>query len=121
MVTMLTATPSNASTETRMTGVQLDALMTGNTVYLTEPNSGGEIVLWYGADGTAMARLPSSAMLDGTWSIKGDSSCIVWSYSPKDSCSKLIKRSDGMVLLEADTDRLLGTVTRIVPNNVEDL
>jgi len=120
MVTML-ATTNPALAETRMTGAQLDALMTGNTVYLTEPNSGGEIVLWYGADGKAMARLPSKSMLDGTWSIKGDSSCIVWRYSPKDSCSKLIKRADEMVLLEADTNRLLGTVTRIVPTNVENL
>lgn len=93
------ASGAAAQDETTMNGAQLDALMTGNSVYLEEPNGGGEIVLWYGADGTAMAR-PSSSMPDGTWSIKGDASCIVWSYSPKDSCSILIKRGGTMVLLE---------------------
>jgi len=105
----------------RMDGAQLDALMTGNTLYLEEPNGAGEIVLWYGADGVAMARLPSGSMLDGTWSIKGDSSCIVWSYSPKDSCSKILRSNESMTLNEADSDRLLGTVFRIVPGNVENL
>jgi len=122
MVTMLgTAGASAASTETRMNALQLDALMTGNTIYLTKPNGGGEIVLWYGADGRAMARLPTSSMLDGTWSIKRDESCIVWSYSPKDSCSALVKHDGSMVLLEVGTERLLGTVRRIVPGNAEGL
>ena len=120
MATTLAAGGS-ASADTQMTGPQLDALMTGNTVFLTEPGSGGEIVLWYGADGVAMARLPSGSMLDGTWSVKGDLSCIMWSYSPKDSCSKMVKRDGEMVLLENGTDRLLGTVRRIVPGNIEQL
>jgi len=120
MVSML-ATEASASAQTEMTGAQLDALMTGNTIYLTEPTGGGEIVLWYGADGTAMARLPSSSMLDGTWSIQGDLSCIVWSYSPKDSCSKMVKRDGIMELLENGTDRLLGTVRSIVLGNAENL
>lgn len=120
MATTLAAGGS-ASADTQMTGPQLDALMTGNTVYLTEPGGNGEIVLWYGADGVAMARLPSGSMLDGTWSIKGDLSCIVWSYSPKDSCSKMVKRDGMLELLENGTDRLLGTVTRIAPMNVEGL
>jgi len=122
VTSMLGATDLAAGApDERMNGVQLDALMTGNSIYLTEPNGGGEIVLWYGADGRAMARLPSSALLDGTWSIKGDASCIVWSYSPKDSCSELVRRGGTMVLLEAGSGRLLGTVRRIVPGNVEGL
>jgi len=108
--------------EQQFTGTQLDALMTGNTVYLQEPNSGGDIVLWYGADGTAMARLPSGGLLDGTWAVKGDLSCIKWSYAPNnDSCSKLVRSDGGIVLLENGTDRLLGTVTKIVPENIENL
>jgi len=110
-----------AMAQTRMDGAQLDALMTGNTVYLEEPNGAGEIVLWYGADGVAMARLPSGSMLNGTWSIKGESSCIIWSYSPKDSCSKIIRSNESMTLNEADSDRLLGTILKIVPGNVEKL
>jgi len=119
--TAATMVSASSHAETRMSAAQHDALMTGNTIYLEEPNSGGEIVLWYGADGKAMARLPSSSMLNGTWSIKDDVSCIVWSYSPKDSCSVLVKREAGMVLLEVGTDRLLGIVQRIVPGNAEAL
>ena len=122
MATIVTSTVSTATqVETKMSATQLDALMTGNSIYLEEPNGCGEIVLWYSADGTAMARLPSSSMLDGTWSIKGDASCIVWSYSPKDSCSVLVKRDGQMLLLEVGTNRLLGTVKRIVPGNSEEL
>lgn len=108
--------------EQQFTGTQLDALMTGNTVYLREPNGGEDIVLWYGEDGKAMARLPSGGLLDGTWAVKGDLSCIRWSYAPNnDSCSKLVRRDGGMVLLENETDPLLGTVTKIVPENIESL
>ncbi len=117
----MASTDAASSTVHVMTGTQLDALMTGNSVYLAEPNSGGEIVLWYGADGRAMARLPSAAMLDGTWSIKDDYSCIVWSYSPKDSCSRLVKFSDRMELQEKGSNRVLGIVRRIVPGNAEAL
>lgn len=120
MITTETEGESTLS-ETLMTGVQLHALMTENTVYLTEPNGGGEIVLWYGADGRAMSRLPSAMMLDGTWSIKGDRSCIVWSYSPKDSCSEMFKVHGRIELREAGTGRLLGTVRSIVPGNSEGL
>lgn len=115
------AVGQTGASEIMMTGAQLDALMTGNTVYLTEPNSGGEIVLWFGADGRAMSRLPSATMLDGTWSIKGDRSCIVWSYSPDDSCSELYKVQAGIELREAGSGRLLGTVRSIVPGNFEKL
>ncbi len=113
---------SAQNSEIQMDGTQLDALMTGNTVYLIEPNSGGDIILWYGADAKAMARLPSGGLLDGTWEIRKDLSCIKWSYAPtKDSCSKLLKRNGDFVLLENGTDRLLGTVKKIVPKNVEGL
>lgn len=106
------------STDKQMSGEQLDALMTGNTIYLTNP----DIVLWYGADGSARAKLSEIRYLTGTWSIKGDLSCILWSYAPNtDSCSKLVRRGDTLVLLENGTDRHLGTVRSIVPGNAEGL
>lgn len=122
IVLFIMSNTSAQNSEIQMDGTQLDALMTGNTLYLIEPNSGGDIILWYGADGKAMARLPSGGLLDGTWEIKGDLSCIKWSYAPtKDSCSKLVKRNGDFVLLENGTDRLLGTVKKIVPKNIEGL
>lgn len=122
IVLFIMSNTSAQNSEIQMDGTQLDALMTGNTLYLIEPNSGGSIILWYGANGKAMARLPSGGLLNGTWEIKGDLSCIKWSYAPtKDSCSKLVKRNDAFVLLENGTDRLLGTVQKIVPKNVEGL
>lgn len=114
--------PSAQNSNRQMTGTQLEALMTGNTIYLLEPQSGGDIILWYGANGMAMARLPTGAILQGTWAIRGDLSCIKWSYAPNDdSCSKLVKRDGGMDLLEDGSDRLLGTVKKIVPENIENL
>ena len=115
---MITINP----TDEQMSGVQLDALMTGNTIYLLDPSGRGEIVLWYGADGAARARLNTDGRLTGTWQIEGDLSCIKWSYAPNsDSCSKLVRRNGTMVLLENGTDRLLGTVRAIVPGNGEAL
>lgn len=106
----------------QMTGQQLDALMTSNSIYLTEPNSSGEIVLWYAADGIAAARLPSGSLLKGTWEIVGDKSCIKWSYAPNtNSCSIMVRRDGQLLLLENGTDRLLGTVKKIVPSNAESL
>ncbi len=117
---LMSTSPNNP--DKQMSGEQLDALMTGNTIYLTYPSGSGEIVLWYGADGAARARLNADSRLTGTWQVKGDLSCIKWSYDPnKDSCSKLVRRSNSLVLLENGTDRLLGTVRSIVPGNVEKL
>jgi hypothetical protein len=105
----------------QLNNAQLDEMMRGKTLYLEEPTSGGEIVLWYSNEGIAMARLPSGNLLNGTWSIKNNLSCIVWSYSPKDSCSKLVKYQDRLELKENNTDRLLGTVTKISLGNSEGL
>lgn len=106
---------------TTMNDSQLDAIMTGNTIYFIEPESKGEIVLWYASNGVAKAKLPSGNLLDGTWSIKDSLSCIVWSYSPKDSCSKLVKSDNQLALLESGSNRLLGTVKAITTGNTENL
>lgn len=122
LTTTLLMSISPDNTDKQMSGEQLDALMTGNTIYLANPGGSGEIVLWYGADGAARARLNSASRLTGTWQMKGNLSCIKWSYDPNtDSCSKLVRRGNSLVLLENGTDRLLGTVRSIVPGNVEKL
>ena len=58
--------------DTTMDGEQLDALLTGNTVYIDVPaggpmGDGGEMPLYHGTDGAVHARLPTGNPMVGVY------------------------------------------------------
>ncbi len=118
MVSLL-ATATAAQAETQMSDAQLDALLTGNTVYVATP--GGAAPVYYGADGRAAANLPNGTELRGTWVIKDAAYCVDWDNGPKNSCTKVIKTSDGYAMFDLANGDPRGSVDRIVPGNPENL
>jgi len=124
LTTLLTTGVVNAATLNEM---QLDGLLTGNTVYLSVPPGGpplpeGVIVpVKYGADGVSAARLSSKITLVGKWILKGDHYCVDWENGPKNSGTKIVKTETGIELIDLASGETRGTVERIVPGNPEEL
>jgi len=107
--------------------MQLDGLLTGNTVFLSIPPGGpalpegGIVPFKYGADGTSAVRLSSKMTLVGTWILKDDQYCVDWENGPKNSCTRIVKTETGIELIDVDSGDTRGTVDRIVPGNPEGL
>ncbi len=124
MTTLLATGTVNAST---MNEMQLDGLLTGNTLYLNIPAGapalpeGGIVPFKYGADGSSSARLTKELILVGTWALGEDHYCVDWDNGPKNSCTKIIKTKDGISLLDLASDEIRGTVDRILPGNPEGI
>ncbi len=110
-----------------MNAAQLDALVTGNTLYVEIPAGapgapdGGTAPIYYGADGSAAAQLPAGPKLVGTWALDGDRYCIDWDNGPQNSCTQLMRSADGFVVMDATLGEPRGLVTRIAVGNPEDL
>lgn len=106
---------------------QLDALLTGNTLYIAVPPGpaggpdGGVAPFKYAADGSASARLPAGMTLVGNWSIEDGQYCVDWDNGPKGSCTSIRKTGDAIELYDTGAEEVRGTVTSIVPGNPEDL
>ncbi|WP_298971824.1 hypothetical protein [uncultured Roseobacter sp.] len=110
-----------------MDAAQLDALVTGNTLYVDIPAGapgapdGGTAPIYYGVDGSAAAQLPAGPKLVGTWALDGDQYCIDWENGPQNSCTKLMRTADGFVVMDANLGEPRGLVTLIAVGNPEDL
>ncbi len=115
MVSLVAATAAHA--ETQMSDAQLDALLTGNTVYIATP--GGEAYVYYGSDTSARAALPNGTNLVGTWAIRDGIYCIDWDNGPKNSCTRIVKSATGLAMFDEASGDPRGTVARIVPGDAE--
>ncbi|MEW7009614.1 hypothetical protein [Lentilitoribacter sp. EG35] len=110
-----------------MNGAQLDALITGNTLYVDIPKGapgapeGGIAPIYYATDGTVKAHLPAGPMLAGRWSIDGDQYCIDWNNGPQNSCTELVRKSVGFAVVDVALQQPRGTVNRIQTGNPERL
>ncbi|MCX7558600.1 hypothetical protein OS190_03415 [Sulfitobacter sp. F26204] len=117
----------DAYADQTMTTHQLEALVTGNTLYVEIPEGapgvpdGGTAPIYYAEDGSAAAQLPGGPKLVGTWSFEADRYCIDWDNGPKNSCTQLVRGSDGYRVMDTKLGQPRGLVTRIVVGNPENL
>lgn len=124
MTTLLVTGTAHATT---LNEIQLDGLLTGNTLYLNIPAGGpalpdgGIVPFKYGADGSSSARLSSALTLVGTWELRSDHYCVDWENGPKNSCTKIEKTHAGISLIDNESGEVRGTVDRIVPGNPENI
>lgn len=125
VMTALIATGTlHAST---MNEMQLDSLLSGNTLYLNIPAGGpalpegGIVPFKYGADGSSSARLSEELTLVGKWKLEHDHYCVDWTNGPKNSCTKIVKTNDGISLIDYKSDEIRGKVEKIVPGNPEGI
>ena len=106
---------------------QLDALLTGNTVYLPLPPGGpggpdgGTAAFYFGADGRASLKLPTGTLLVGPWTLGDDHYRCEWENGPKNSCSRIVKVNGAMLTIDHASGTNRGPISSIVPGNAEGL
>jgi hypothetical protein len=106
---------------------QMDGLLTGNTAYIDLPPGGpggpggGVAAAYYGSDGRASFKLPTGAILTGTWSLKDDHYCADWENGPRNSCTQVVRMPGAVLMVDHATGKTRGSVARIVPGNPEHL
>lgn len=125
---LLALSANTQAAETTMSGSQLEALLTGNTVYIDIPagtpaggSDGGVAPIRYGTDGSVAAALPNGTRLVGRYAIDGGQYCVDWDNGPQNSCTTIVKSPAGMMMLDAEKREPRGTVNRIVPGNPENM
>ena len=106
------------------TAEQLDALLTGNTVYLDVPaggpmGDGGEAPVRFGTDGAMYARLPTGVLMVGEWRLDDARYCVDWDPAPKGSCTSVAREDGTLLFVDANTGANRGTVMRIEPGDPE--
>ena len=113
--------------ETTLNKLQLDGLLTGNTVFIDLPAggpggpTGGVAICYFGKGGRAHFKLPTGTTLVGPWFLEVDHYRADWDNGPKNSCTRLVK-SDGKInVIDATSGNLRGHITRIVPGNSEQV
>ncbi|MEM7723967.1 MAG: hypothetical protein AAF376_16580 [Pseudomonadota bacterium] len=115
MTTLLTT--GAAAAETRLNPVQLDGLLTSQTVYLDTPV--GEALIYFRADAASFARLPNGVQMQGTWALTEDGYCVDWVNGPQNSCTQVVRSADALHMVDSATGDPRGQVSRIVPGNPE--
>jgi hypothetical protein len=114
-----------AATAAEMTGAEIKDLISGKTVYLelTAASTGGEGkgVIYYAADGSALYKTASGAMLHGTWTVKDNTACTDWKERPNNPCSKYDKLGDTITQINVATGKPRGTVLKTVAGNADKL
>ncbi|MEL7297305.1 MAG: hypothetical protein AAGJ86_06560 [Pseudomonadota bacterium] len=126
-MTSILSTAALAGETPPMAGAELAGLLTGNTVYiLVPPKTNDEsteslVPFKFGADRSAVARLSNDTTLVGTWTIDGDQYCVDWNNGPKNSCSRLLRSSTMIRIVDAATGDPRGRIAKIVPGNPERL
>jgi hypothetical protein len=110
-----------------MTGAEIKAFLTGNTAYLettTASASGqaGQVVIYWGKDGTALYRTPSGTMMHGKWQTKGNTNCTEWKERPGTGCVRYEKEADNTVtVIDATSSKTRAKIVKTAPGNAEKL
>jgi hypothetical protein len=109
-----------------MTGAEIKALLSGNTVYLettTASSSGqaGQGVIYWAADGTALFKTPSGAIMHGKWEIKDNTNCTDWKERPGAGCVRYEKTGDAVAAIDAASGQLRAKIVKTAPGNAEKL
>ena len=110
---------------TELTGADITTLVSGNTLYLELPGGGprgkGPAAIYYSADNKVAAKFPSGQTPKGTWSIKGNSICVVWEDMPTNPCTGYRKTGDKIDVINLETGQSRGPLTKTAPGNPDKL
>jgi hypothetical protein len=86
--------------EKRMTGAEISAALTGNSVDGTW--SGSEYRSYFDPGGTTIYQRKGTPATQGRWSVKGDQYCSVWEPSGE-SCYDLARDRDTIIWIVPST------------------
>jgi hypothetical protein len=109
-----------------MTGADIKAYLSGNTVYLeataaSASGQAGQGAIYWAADGTALFKTPSGAILHGKWEVKGNTNCTEWKERPNTACVRYDKTGDAVTVIDAVSGQVRAKVVKTAPGNAEKL
>jgi hypothetical protein len=108
-----------------LTSAELKQTLSGKSVYLqntaTSTAGAGQGVLYFAADGSALYKTGSGKVLHGTWTIKDNTTCIVWKEQPNNPCSRYDKTGDTITVYNVATGQVRGKVIKIIDGNPEKI
>jgi hypothetical protein len=111
---------------TDMTGAEIKAFLSGNTVYLetTAASSSGQAgnsVIYWAADGTALFKTANGSIMHGTWVIKDNTNCTDWKERPGSGCVRYDKTGDTISAVDAATGKVRAKIVKVADGNAEKL
>ena len=109
-----------------MTGAEIKTFLSGHTAYLettaaSAAGVAGQVVIYWGEDGTALYRTPSGAMMHGKWEIKGNTNCTDWKERPGTGCVRYDRAGDVVTVIDAGSGQARAKIVKTAPGNVEKL
>jgi hypothetical protein len=109
-----------------MTGAELKAFLSGNTVYLettaaSASAAAGQGMIYWAENGTAIFKTATGAILHGNWEIKGNTNCTVWKERPGTGCTRYDKTGDTVTVIDATSGQTRAKVVKSAKGNVEKL
>jgi hypothetical protein len=109
-----------------MTGPEIKAFLSGNTVYLettaaSSSGQAGQAAIYWAADGTALFKTANGTILHGTWVIKDNTNCSEWKERPGSGCVRYDKTGDTITSIDAASGKVRAKVVKVVAGNAEKL
>ena len=111
---------------TDMTGAEITAFVSGNTIYLettaaSASGKPGQGVIYWAADGTALYKTSTGALWHGTWKIKDNTACTEWKEKPSNDCVRYDRTADTVSVIDAASGQTRAKVVKTASGNAENL
>jgi hypothetical protein len=109
-----------------MTGPEIKAFLSGNTVYLettaaSSSGQAGNAAIYWAADGTALFKTANGSIMHGTWVIKDNTNCTDWKERPGSGCVRYDKTGDTISAIDAASGKVRAKIVKTAPGNAEKL
>src|SRR5258708_3179091 len=109
-----------------MTGAEIKAFLSDKTAYLettaaSAAGVAGQVVIYWGKDGTALYRTPSGTIMHGTWETKGNTNCTSCKRRPGTGCVRYDKAGDIVTVIDATSGATRAKIVNTAPGNIEKL
>jgi len=122
----LVALATNPAIAADMSADELRRFLRGRTYYLETIAGGtlaqsGQAILYFAPEGAVLNRIPSGKVLQGAWTIKGKTVCVVWKDLPPNPCSRYDRQGDIVTVINVGTGQPRGRIIKSSDGNVEGL
>jgi hypothetical protein len=109
-----------------MTGPEIKSFLAGKTAYLetTAASAGGQagqVVIYWGDDGTALYKTPAGVVMHGKWEVKDNTNCTEWKERPNTGCVRYDKTGDVVTVVDVNSGQVRAKILKTVPGNAEKL
>ena len=126
LVTTSVIVSATAAFAADMTSAEIKAFLSGKTAYLetTAASAGGaagKVVIFWGADGTALYKTPSGTIMHGTWETKDNTNCTQWKERPGTGCVRYEKAGDIVTVIDVKSGQTRAKIVKTVAGNAEKL